>query len=125
MDRGSIIKIGDEEYTLVLTTKSTKEIAKKYGGLESLGEKLMSSKKYEDSLDEVVWLITLLANQGIMIDNLKKGETRKLLKEEEVEILTSPVDLAAYKGAIIDAMHKGTKRNVESEENSEKNTQAG
>mgnify|MGYP000968905205 FL=1 len=32
-DRSAIIKIGDEEYQLILTTKATKEIAKRYGGL--------------------------------------------------------------------------------------------
>jgi hypothetical protein len=40
-DRSAIIKIGDEEYQLILTTKATKEIAKRYGGLENLGAKLM------------------------------------------------------------------------------------
>lgn len=30
-DRSAIIKIGDEEYQLTLTTKATKEIAKRYG----------------------------------------------------------------------------------------------
>jgi hypothetical protein len=32
-ERSAIIKIGDKEYELLLTTKATKEIAKKYGGL--------------------------------------------------------------------------------------------
>ena len=35
-DRSAIIKIGNEEYQLILTTKATKEIAKRYGGLENL-----------------------------------------------------------------------------------------
>ena len=32
-DRGSIIKIGENDYELILTTRATKEIAKRYGGL--------------------------------------------------------------------------------------------
>ena len=32
-DRGSIIKIGENDYELSLTTRATKEIAKRYGGL--------------------------------------------------------------------------------------------
>ena len=42
-ERTAVITIGDEEYTLLLTTKATKEIAGRYGGLENLGEKLMKS----------------------------------------------------------------------------------
>ena len=122
-DRSAIIKIGDEEYQLILTTKATKEIAKRYGGLENLGTKLMKTENFEMALDEVVWLITLLANQSILIHNLKHQDKRELLTEETVELLTSPLELAAYKNAIMEAMFKGTKRNVESEDDL-KNTPA-
>ena len=109
----------------VLTTRATKAIAGRYGGLENLGEKLMKSENFEMALDEIVWLLTLLANQSILIRNLKnKNAPEELLTEEEVELLTSPLDLAAYKNAITEAMFKGTKRNVESEdETSLKNAQ--
>ncbi|WP_281742928.1 hypothetical protein [Tepidanaerobacter syntrophicus] len=113
-DRSASIGIGDEEYQLILTTKATKEIAKRYGGLENLGTKLMKTENFEMALDEVVWLITLLANQSILIHNLKNKDKRELLTEEAVEILTSPLELAAYKDAIMEAMFKGTKRNIES-----------
>ena len=122
-DRSAIIKIGDEEYQLILTTKATKEIAKRYGGLENLGTKLMKTENFEIALDEVVWLITLLANQSILLHNLKNKDKRELLTEETVELLTSPLELAAYKDAIMEAMFKGTKRNVESEDDL-KNTPA-
>lgn len=124
-DRGSIIKIGENEYELLLTTRATKEIAKRYGGLENLGDRLMKSENFEMALDEIIWLITLLANQSVMIYNLKNPNSKKpLLTEEEVELLTSPFDLAEYKSAIMDSMQKGTKRNIESEQIS-KNTKVG
>ncbi|MDO5577740.1 MAG: hypothetical protein Q4F90_00395 [Ruminococcus sp.] len=124
-DRGSIIKIGENEYELILTTRATKEIAKRYGGLENLGDRLMKSENFEMALDEIIWLITLLANQSVMIYNLKNPNSKKpLLCEDEVELLTSPFDLAEYKNAIMDSMHKGTKRNIESEFDS-KNTKVG
>ncbi len=115
-DRSASIGIGGEEYQLILTTKATKEIAKRYGGLENLGAKLMKTENFEMALDEVVWLITLLANQSILIHNLKNKDKRELLTEEAVELLTSPLELAAYKDAIMEAMFKGTKRNVQSED---------
>ena len=120
-ERSSLITVGSEEYRLILTTKATKEIAKRYGGLENLGEKLMQAENFEMALDEIVWLITLLANQSVLIDNRLKGEKRKLLTEEDVELLTSPLELATYKDAIMEAMFKGTKRNIESEEENSKN----
>ncbi|MEQ2464675.1 hypothetical protein [Niallia hominis] len=125
-ERSATINIGDKEYELVLTTRATKAIAGRYGGLENLGEKLMKSENFEMALDEIVWLITLLANQSILIRNLKnKNAPEELLTEEEVELLTSPLDLAAYKTAITEAMFKGTKRNVESEEEAPKNVEVG
>jgi hypothetical protein len=85
--------------------------------LENLGEKLMKTENFEMALDEVIYLITLLANQSILIHNLRnKEDKQEILTEEEVELLTSPLDLAQYKNAIMASMLKGTKRNVESEE---------
>ena len=115
-ERSSVIKIGDKEYELLLTTKATKEIAKRYGGLENLGDKLQKSKNFEEALEEIIFLIVLLANQTILIQNLSNTEKLPLLTEEEVELRTTPSDLAAYKDAITEALLKGTKRFVESEE---------
>lgn len=124
-ERSANILIGDEEYTLLLTTKATKDIAGRYGGLENLGDKLMKAENFEMAIGEIVWLITLLANQSILVHNLKhKDSPKELLTEEVVELLTAPVDLATYKAAITEALYKGTKRNVESEQDS-KNAQVG
>jgi hypothetical protein len=116
-DRSSTINVGGTEFKMILTTKATKEISKRYGGLEKLGEKLMKTENFELALDEVIWLITLLANQSILIHNIKnKDDKKELLKEDEMEILTTPFDLANYKNAIMASMMKGTKREVVSED---------
>lgn len=115
-DRSAKINIGGAEYEMVLTTCATKEIAGRYGGLENLGDKLMKTENFEMALDEIIWLITLLANQSVLIHNLKNPQDKKPeLTAEEVELLTSPFELAEYKNAIMDALQKGTKRNIESE----------
>lgn len=125
-ERSAIIKIGGEDYELILTTKATKAIAGRYGGLENLGERLMKTENFELALDEIVWLLTLLANQSILIYNLKHKEAPKdLLTEDEVELLTSPLELASYKNAITEAMFKGTARNVVSGDDGSKNATAG
>ncbi len=125
-ERSAKITIGGQDYELILTTKATKEIAKRYGGLSNLGEKLMKSENFEMALDEVVWLITLLANQSVLVHNLQNpAKKRDLLTEDAVELLTSPLELSDYKNSIMEAMFKGTKRNVESEEEPSKNAQVG
>lgn len=124
-ERSAVITIGGEEYELLLTTGATKEIAKRYGGLENLGDKLMNAENFEAALDELIGLIVLLANQPILIHNLKNPTAQKpLLTVETVELLTTPFELSEYKGAIMEAMVRGTKRNVESEDDG-KNTPAG
>jgi len=112
-ERSSVIIIGGQEYELLLTTRATKMIAKRYGGLEQLGDTLLKAENFEMALDEFCWLIMVLANQPIMIHNLWNPEaTKPLLTEEMVELLTSPLDLAGYKNAITEAMLKGTARNI-------------
>ena len=116
-ERTASIMIGEEQHTLLLTTKATKEIAGRYGGLENLGDKLLKTENFELAIGEIVWLITLLANQSILVHNLKnKDVVKPLLTEDEVELLTTPFDLAGYKAAITEALYKGTKRNIESED---------
>ena len=114
-ERSTTINIGGADFKLILTTKATKAIAGRYGGLENLGAKLMKTANFEMALDEIVWLITLLANQSILIHNIRNKDDKKpLIAEEEVELLTTPFDLANYKNAIMASMLKGTKRTVES-----------
>ena len=121
-ERTASINIGGDEYELLLTTRATREIAGRYGGLENLGDKLMKSENVEMALSEIVWLITILANQSILIHNIKnKDDKKELLTEDEVEILTTPADLAEYKEAIMTALYRGAKRNVISEDNNSKN----
>jgi hypothetical protein len=125
-ERSAKINIGGSEYELVLTTRATKEIARRYGGLENLGEKLLKAENFELALDEIIWLITLLANQSILVYNLKhKDAPQDTLTEDAVELLTSPLELAAYKAAITKAMFKGTARNIESEDDGSKNAEVG
>ena len=114
MERTSSINIGGQSYSLLLTTRATKEIAKRFCGLTNLGDKLSNTENFEEALDDLIWLIVTLANQSIMIENLK-GANKKLLTAEEVELLTVPSDLGEYKDAIANALINGTKRFVESE----------
>ena len=124
-ERAAVITIGGEKYELLLTTRATKEIAKRYGGLDNLGERLMKAENFELALDELCWLVALLANQAIMIHNLKnKDAPKSLLTDEDIELLTTPFELADFKAAITEAMFRGAKRHIESEDDP-KNAEVG
>lgn len=111
--RFAIVSIGGEDYELVLTTKATRLIAERYGGLEHLGNALETSDDLGKTLGEVIWLITLLANQSVQIHNHRHpDDKRPELSEDEVELLTVPADLADYRGAIAEALQRGTRRDI-------------
>lgn len=117
MDRGVKITLGDEEYYLLLTTGATKEICKRYGGLENLGDKLMAGEKLDDALDEVAWLLITLVNQGIAYENKKYGANKTPLTAADIDLFTAPAELVGYRPAITEAINKGMTRNIISEEN--------
>ncbi|MGV9196414.1 hypothetical protein ACTOVL_04305 [Arcanobacterium canis] len=111
--RSAHVTIGGRNLELVLTTRATRLIAERYGGLENLGKALEDSDDIAKSLTEVTWLIALLANQSILIHNLTHPDDKQPeLTADELEILTVPGDLAGYKDAISAALVKGTKREI-------------
>ncbi len=111
--RSATVLIGGEAFELVLTTRATRLIAERYGGLEHLGDALETSDDLGKTLGEVIWLITMLANQSIQIHNLRHpDDKRPELSEDEVELLTVPADLADYRGAIAEALQRGTRRDI-------------
>ena len=120
-ERGAMITLCGSQYELILTTKATKEINRRYGGLDKLGNKLSKSENFEEIIDELVWLLTLLINQGILANNavnkLFEEKQKPLFSVDDIEVLTSPADFAVYKGAIYEALKKGTERHIKSEEN--------
>ena len=86
---------------------------------------MMNAENFEMAISEIIWLITLLANQAILIYNVRhKDAPKPLLTEEEVELLTVPYELAEYRTAITEALQRGTQRNVQSEDNA-KNAAVG
>lgn len=110
----AVVVIGAQSYELILTTRATREIAARYGGLENLGEALETSEDFAHTLGEVIWLITLLANQSVAIHNLQHpDDQRPELTVEAVELLTVPADLSDYRSAIAAALQHGTRRVIE------------
>jgi len=110
------ITLGGEEYPLLLSTRAVREIGKKFGGLDKLGDELTVKGDTDKTLDNVIWLITLLANQPILIHNrTHRGEEKPLLTVEDVELMTTPADLGAAQYAIKIALERDSFRSINSE----------
>ncbi|MEW6859870.1 hypothetical protein [Trueperella pyogenes] len=111
----SFIRLGGQDFELILTTRATREIASRYGGLEELGEKLENETDLGEQIGEIAWLIALLANQSVLIHNLTHPDsTKPEVTAEMVELLTVPGELAGYREAITAALAAGTRREVAS-----------
>lgn len=109
------ITLGGKDYPMLLSTRAVKEISKKFGGLDKLGES-MTTKDSAEALDDAIWLITLLVNQPILIYNRSHvGEEKPLLTTDDVELMTTPADLADAHDAIQIAMARGMSRSIVSE----------
>ena len=59
----------------------------------------MKAENFEEAIGEVVWVIALLANQAIQIQNFQNRDNQKgqiqLLTEDEIELLTTPADMVS------------------------------
>lgn len=120
-DEAVKINIGGNEYELIFSLKAAKEICRKYGGLENFTQILTESENVAEVLNEVAWLITLLANQSVLAHNFKNPDNqKKLLTEEEFEIFVTIAEIPNYKGLILKAASRGMKKQIESEEDNGK-----
>ena len=112
-----VINIGGTEYELCFTLNAAKAIAEKYGELENVGEALFEKENMMQLFDDVVWLVELLANQGIKQYNFTHKEAPKeLLTAEEIGLFCNPVQFVEFKDAILGALLKGSMRNILSED---------
>lgn len=114
--RVTYLVLGKEKLPLLLTLKATRDIATRYGGLEELGNKMLESMDLNGMIDEIVWLIVVLANQCILIDNLENKTNKPLLTPNELELKMDPYDMTSYREAILAALQAGQKQHVQSEE---------
>jgi hypothetical protein len=114
--RVTYLVLGKEKIPLLLTLKATREIATRYGGLEELGNKMLESMDLTGMIDEIVWLIVVLANQCILIENLENKTNKPLLTANELELKMDPYDVTSYREAILAALQAGQKQHVQSEE---------
>ena len=110
------ITLNGQEYEIVLTTRAAKDISKKYGGLDKLGDAFA-----KDLINAMIFLTHVLVNQAIMRRNFQNPDDRKpLVTMEEIELFTDTNDLTAYLPVFNRVMANDAKEKIKTED-SEKN----
>lgn len=114
-ERLTMVTIGGKEFPMMLSVYATKQIIKRFGGLENVGEHIQKAD-YAEQIETTMWLLTTLINGGIMFLNYKNNTKDPLIEQEHIEAVISPSDFIEYRDAIFTAMNKGAARHVKSEE---------
>lgn len=104
VENGVDIKIAGKQYHLVFTTAALKEVSKRYGGIAEMGDKMDADKTA--AIDDICWLVALLANQGIMLStgNTNPGNP-DLLTADKIALLTMPREIELLSQAAVEAIN--------------------
>lgn len=118
MNRIIEIEIAGTSYPLNFSVKAAKELTKRYGALDKIGEAL-SIKKTDELFDELMYLLALLQNQGADYANIMEGKEIRKFSPEQLEVIMGTVDCVALQDRLMEAMAAGMKPTVETEDTSE------
>lgn len=114
MDRITEIEIAGKKYPLNFSTKAAKEVAKRYGDVSKISE-AFTGKTTDEMMDEAIWILALLIDQGVAYKRIVDNEEIKGLNKEELEVVMGVFDFSNLKNTILGAMTAGMNREVEVE----------
>lgn len=108
MSRITEIEIAGTKYPLNFSVKASKEISARYGDLENI------DKAFVD-LDETIWLLSTLIEQGVIYKKMVENEEVKGISIDELEVVVGFYEIATVQAAVMGAITAGTAREVETE----------
>ena len=76
MNRIIEIEIAGESYPLNFSTKAARAVSDRYGDLTNIGE-AFDDKTTAQALDELVWMLALLIEQGVAYHKIVNNIDRK------------------------------------------------
>jgi hypothetical protein len=105
------IRIGVEDYQLLFNLAAIEEIRKRFGSLEAMSKRFTEGQANPfDMLDDVVFLIAMMVNQGIHAHNyeirrgLRQGANRQVVQAEDVKLLLLPRQIAGLQDVLMRVM---------------------
>ncbi|BCI60850.1 hypothetical protein [Solibaculum mannosilyticum] len=114
------VTLGGQEFELAFTTEAMLQFSKKYGGVENAG-KMMQEGDAEEKIRVMIWIITLMINQGIEKQNMlnlltgSPEKPRRLVTEQIVRVLLPLNDIRELKQKIMTAICIGMGREIPEE----------
>lgn len=118
-DRIVTTEVAGKPYPLCLTLRATKEITKRFGGLENLADAL-GDAELPEQLDTMTWLLSLLMTEGCAMLCVMGEDAPPPLTAEMLEIVLTPGDLIEMQGDLLRTVRVGVGREVDG-----KNAEAG
>lgn len=99
------IELGGAERELLFSTAALDAVITKYGSLRDFYEQLQAAG--EGAFSMLAWIITLMANQKIALDNWENGTKEPYLSSEYVAVKLSPGAILRHRDVILQAMADG------------------
>lgn len=115
INRAVSVVIDGEEFEMLLTTKAAADIDREFGGFDEIAA-VVDGEDRGASVAMASKLIALLCNAGTERYNYRHRDTpRRMLEAEEIEILTTPGEMAELLGSAVEAVRRGRQTYIESE----------
>lgn len=114
MNRITEIEIAGKKYPLNFSLKASKEVVKRYGAIEKMAD-AFTGKPIDELLDEIIWLLSLLLNQGAEYMRIMENQEIKQFTKDDLEVVLGFMDLHVLKKQLFDAMIAGRHQEVEVE----------
>ena len=114
-DRMTTAEIGGKKYKLLFSLAAAKEVCKKYGSLDKIGDNLMQGAN-EAAIESLSWILSLLIEQGRRALELEGDTSQPKLTAEKIESLLTLGDIPALIPTVRECITRGTKRNIHTED---------
>lgn len=117
INRAVSVVIDGEEFEMLLTTKAAADVDREFGGFDEIAA-VVDGEDRGASVAMASKLIALLCNAGTERYNYRHRETpRTMLEPEEIEIFTTPGEMAELMHSAVEAVKRGRTTYIESEKN--------
>lgn len=115
INRTVSVEIDGEEFEMLLTTRAAADIDREFGGFDKIAE-VVDGEDRSAGVAMASKLIVMLCNAGTERYNYRhKDAPRRMLEAEEIEILTTPGEMAELLSSAVEAVRRGRQTYIESE----------
>lgn len=117
INRAVPVVIDGEDFEMLLTTKAAADIDREFGGFDEIAA-VVDGEDRVASVAMASKLVALLCNAGTERYNYRHRDTpRRMIEAEEIEIVTTPGEMAELMHSAVEAVKRGRTTYIESEKN--------